>query len=98
MLGDYMISANYAETALSDITLALFEDSGFYKVNYYSGNLFQFGKNKGCEFFEKKCIEDEAIMFDEFCNQKGSLCTSGRTNKAKCWIYIIYIIFFPIWK
>lgn len=86
MLGDYMISTNYAETALSDITLALFEDSGLYKVNYYSANLFQFGKNKGCEFFEKKCIEDETVMFDEFCNQKGSLCTSGRTNKASCFL------------
>jgi hypothetical protein len=36
MLGDYMVSTDYPDSAISDITLALFEDSGFYKVNYYS--------------------------------------------------------------
>ena len=56
MLGDTMISTNYIEQAMSDITLALFEDSGFYKVNYYSGGLFKFGKNKGCKFFNRKCL------------------------------------------
>ena len=52
MLGDYMISTDFPDAAMSDITLGLFEDSGFYKVNYYSGGLFKFGKNKGCEFFQ----------------------------------------------
>ena len=33
MLGDYMISTDYTEVVISDITLALFEDTGFYKVN-----------------------------------------------------------------
>ena len=56
MLGDYMVSINYQENTISDITLALFEDSGWYRVNYYTGGLFRFGKNKGCEFFEKKCL------------------------------------------
>ena len=46
MLGDYMVSTDFPDSAISDITLALFEDSGFYKVNYYSGGLFKFGKNK----------------------------------------------------
>ena len=34
MLGDYMISTDYPENTISDITLAYFEDTGFYKVNY----------------------------------------------------------------
>ena len=50
MLGDYMIATIYNDFAMSDINLALFEDTGFYKVGYYSRGLFKFGKNKGCFF------------------------------------------------
>ena len=87
MLGDYMVSTDYPEVAMSDITLALIEDTGFYKVNYYSGGLFKFGKNKGCNFFNKKCIENEKASFDEFCNiSKEPKCSSSRTLKSSCFI------------
>ena len=46
MLGDLMVSDLYQEQVLSDMTLALFEDSTWYKVNYYTGGLFRFGKSK----------------------------------------------------
>jgi len=39
MLGDYMISTNYAEFVISDITMALFEDSGWYGVNIFGSDL-----------------------------------------------------------
>ena len=88
MLGDYMISTDYPDVAISDITLALFEDSGFYKVNYYSGGLFKFGKNKGCDFFDTKCIVNGKATFDEFCNVKDEpKCSSSRTLKSSCFIY-----------
>ena len=40
-----MISTDYNEIAISDMSLALFEDSGWYEANYYTGGLFRFGKN-----------------------------------------------------
>ena len=87
MLGDYMISTDYPEQAISDITLALFEDTGFYKVNYYSGGLFKFGKNKGCSFINKKCVINEVPSFDEFCvNKDEPKCGSSRTVKSRCYI------------
>ena len=88
MLGDYMTSFDYIDNILSDITLALFEDSGFYKVEYYSGGLFKFGKNKGCEFINKKCILDEEILFkDEFCNILNQpICSSSKISKGLCLI------------
>ena len=87
MLGDYMISTDYPDQAISDITLGLFEDTGFYKVNYYSGGLFKFGKNKGCEFFNKDCIENEQATFDEFCDTKSeAMCTLSRAIKSSCYI------------
>ena len=88
LLGDYMIATDYPEIVISDISLAVFEDSGFYKVNYYSGGLFKFGKNKGCDFFNKKCIEKEKAIFDEFCDVKDRpKCSSSRTIKSSCFLY-----------
>ena len=43
MFGENMNMELTSEAALSDITLALLEDTGFYKVNYFSGGLFKFG-------------------------------------------------------
>ena len=87
MLGDYMISTDYPDQAISDITLGLFEDTGFYKVNYYSGGLFKFGKGKGCEFFNKDCIENEKATFEEFCDTaNAAMCSSSRTLKSSCYL------------
>ena len=89
MLGDYMISTDYSDFVLSDITLALFEDSGFYKVNYYSGGLFKFGKNKGCDFLNKKCIDNGILLSEEeFCNvPRYPICSGSKTFKGVCGIY-----------
>ena len=86
MLGDYMISTDYMDNVISDITLALFEDSKIYKVNYYSGGLFKFGKNMGCSFFDKKCIEGGSTDFkEEFCTKKDEyFCSRSKINKGKC--------------
>ena len=87
MLGDYMISTDFQDNTTSDITLALFEDTGFYKVNYYTGSLFKFGKNKGCDFFNKNCIENEKANFEEFCDiENEGKCSSSRTIKSSCYI------------
>ena len=64
MYGDIMVGFNSNDAQLSDITLALFDDAGFYQVEYYSGGLFKFGKNKGCGFFENHC----SYFPNEFCS------------------------------
>ena len=87
MLGDYMVSVNYQENTISDITLALFEDSGWYKVNYFTGGLFRFGKNKGCEFFEKTCLVDHKAEFSEFCHKsKEPKCLASHLSHGECYI------------
>ena len=84
-----MRSTEYFDTTISDITLALFEDSGYYQVNYYSGGLFKFGKNEGRNFFNKKCIINGVTSFpNEFCtNYDEESCTNTRINKGYCLIY-----------
>ena len=90
MLGDYMISFDYPDVSISDITLAVLEDTGYYKVNYYTGGLFRFGKNQGCAFFSKKCLYDlgRKTMFpNEFCtNSKEAFCTGSHLSKGYCYI------------
>ena len=90
MLGDYMMASDYSDVILSDISLALFEDTGFYKVNYYTGGLFRFGKNQGCSFFEKKCLYNQGqntIFPNDFCNENGKeFCSSSHLSKGNCYI------------
>jgi hypothetical protein len=88
MLGDYMISSDYPEIVISDITLALFEDSGWYSVNYYTGGLFRFGKNMGCEFLNTSCISKGKTKFElDFCTEPGEeICSSGNLDRGVCYI------------
>ena len=88
MLGDYMISTDYPEVVISDITLALFEDLGFYKANYYTGGLFRFGKNQGCSFLEDKCIKNGEINYpNEFCAEPNKpFCGSSHISRGLCLI------------
>lgn len=41
----------------SRITLALMEDTGWYKANYSMAQTLNWGKNLGCEFSMKSCKE-----------------------------------------
>jgi len=66
MNGDYMIGESFGENLISEMSLALFEDSGWYKVNWEMANLFVWGKSKGCEFFDrdKKCVYADKAEID----------------------------------
>ena len=90
MLGDYMISTDYPEVVISDITLALFEDTGLYKVNYYTGGLFRFGKNKGCPFLNEPCVYNNGkntLFPNEFCTEpEAYFCGSSHILRGECFI------------
>ena len=92
LLGDYMNGVSYLEEeVISEFTLALLEDSTFYKANYYTGGLMRYGKGKGCDFVNKKCIisknvnplfENEffsSILSDTYFDAS---CSSGRLSRA----------------
>ena len=95
MLGDYMISTDYPEIVISEISLALLEDSGWYYVNYYTGGLFRHGKGLGCDFLNNKCIYKGKTSFGrEFCvNKNEDRCSSGNIDRGIC--YIIPSYYFP---
>jgi len=85
MYGDIMMSALNTEMVFSEITLALLEDSGWYQVNYYTGGLFRFGKNRGCSFLTEKCIQNGiSLSRNEFpvIDKAARTCFAGRSAKG----------------
>ena len=88
MLSDYMMPIeyyDYYDIVISDMTLALFDDSGLYNVDYLYGHNFNFGKNKSCTFFQKDCLQNNQTNFEEFCTTPDEdKCSPSRTSKGKC--------------
>ena len=68
---------------LSPLTLALLEDSGWYRSNYQSDyiQISMFGHSAGCEFVENNCIDSNGNVppeFEEhFCNNPISISSNG---------------------
>ena len=88
LLGEYMNSEPYyPEQVISEFTLALLEDSGWYEINYYTGGLMRFGKNKGCDFLTKDCLSP-SVFKNEFFNigdnKVTPSCSPGRMGRAYC--------------
>ena len=90
-LGELMCGAIYPpEQSFSEFTLSLLEDLGYYKVNYYTGGLMKYGKNKGCEFLYSKCVNNGKVnpkfkneFFDNIRNEKYDAgCSSGRESRV----------------
>ena len=90
LLGEIMnLQQYYPEVVMSDFTLALLEDSGWYKVNYYTGGLMRFGKNKGCEFLDNDCLtggktDFKNEFFDYPEDNDNPSCSSGRLSRTYC--------------
>ena len=92
LLGEYMNAIIYPEEqVISEFTLALLEDTGYYKANYYTGGLMRYGKNKGCDFIKNKCVNSssqinpyfENEFFDSIHSDYGidNSCSSGRLSR-----------------
>ncbi|CAG9321226.1 unnamed protein product [Blepharisma stoltei] len=86
MNDDYMVpDFDIHDIGYSDISLAVFEDSGWYKVNYWILNKPIWGFHKGCEFLKEKCIVDNKPLPNEFClNSTFSQCDYRHLRKGNC--------------
>ena len=87
LLGDYMNGYAYTEEmVISEFTLALLEDTGYYKANYYTGGLMRYGKNKGCDFVRKQCVDKETHKLNNplFYNEFYDTISDGKTIDPSC--------------
>lgn len=64
---------------VSAMTLALLEDSGWYRPDYSMMGPFRFGKGMGCDFLRSPCVQDGETQFPTaFCtNTDVHPCNSG---------------------
>ena len=75
--------------ALSPLTLALMEDSGWYKVTYENAELSPFGHGLGCDFVNEPCIVNDQVPEygrDAFCDVPTTFSSTGdlETDVVTC--------------
>ncbi|XP_022087571.1 leishmanolysin-like peptidase [Acanthaster planci] len=70
------------QTFLDNLTLAVFEDSGWYRVNYEYAEEMPWGRNQGCEFGRESRCQTAADTF--FCNGSSLGCHYLHRDKATC--------------
>ena len=79
----------------SRITLALMEDTGWYKPNYELADELKWGRGLGCDFALRSCMEwmerrrNEGKSIHPFCNKVKrdpleTECTDDRSSVALC--------------
>jgi leishmanolysin-like peptidase len=87
---------------LSALTLALLEDSGWYRANYTNSRMSPWGLGVGCDFVEKPCLvinsagETVVPIYSKgfFCNEGAAKgCSNEHTHKLACRIldYNFYV-------
>ncbi|KAF8291252.1 putative surface protease GP63 [Trypanosoma cruzi] len=73
------------------LTMAAFEDTGFYMANWGKEEPMSWGNNSGCALLTEKCVVNGVTQYPEmFCTVKSSLlsCTSDRLALGRCTIYL----------
>lgn len=75
---------------VSEVTLALFEDSGWYLPNYSNADTLiedmHWGYHQGCSFATEKCVENGVTDFGKFwCTEAGAYsCSVDHTEIVAC--------------
>lgn len=86
---DELMAGISEATLYTSLTMAAFEDMGFYRANWGNEEVMNWGRNAGCAFLEKKCIENGVVNFPNmFCNKKTppnqAVCTFDRKALGYC--------------
>ena len=88
MYNDYMIADNDVyDIVYSDVTAGLFQDMGWYQVNYKYTQSIDWGKNEGCAFLTQKCIVNGKSITEDFCLQQSTteqMCDFQHLRKGYC--------------
>ena len=86
---DFMAAVYTGSTQyVTALTLALLEDSGWYKPNYSIAENSPWGLGAGCEFINEECIQDGEVPkwgAEFFCNSPEAIgCTPDKQLLAYC--------------
>jgi hypothetical protein len=82
------VDASEAKKVLSPLTLALLEDSGWYKVDFSSAGVLSFGLGAGCSFVNDDCLDFPGVVSPSsegiFCADTKYHCDFTYHSKASC--------------
>ncbi|EKF29487.1 surface protease GP63, putative,metallopeptidase, putative [Trypanosoma cruzi marinkellei] len=84
---DELMAANKGIGYYTALTMAAFEDTGFYKANWGTEEPMSWGNNSGCALLTEKCVINGVTQYPEmFCTAESSLtsCTSDRLGLGLC--------------
>ena len=70
----------WEHNAFSSLTLALLEDTGWYKGNYEMTTMSTFGLGAGCGFVNEDCINEDGTIP---ASSKGFFCNSLSTLRRQ---------------
>ena len=88
MHNDFMTAdADIQDIVYSDLTMALFQDSGWYEVDYTYTTGVVWGKDQGCTFLQEKCIDENQVpKFSEYCvlDDDTERCDFMHLHKGFC--------------
>ena len=73
MTHDILSAIMSDEVVFSEISLALFEDSGWYLANFDYSQKLKWGFKAGCKWFEEKCIKEQKAQLEGFCDDSSDL-------------------------
>ena len=82
-----MLNAGEVNLAVSNITLAFFQDSGHYNVNYTASSPLaemRFGRSAGCSFLMEKCNTVGGGRGTHFCFNREKACAPDRLGVGVC--------------
>ena len=83
MNGDLMVSlVDRADIAISEITLAFFEDTNWYETKNYTGGLFRTGKGRGCQFLTDNCASYKNHFSNDFVYDQKENCSPSRLSRG----------------
>ena len=90
MLDDFMSNYVSNRPSYSDVTMAVFQDSGWYEVQWEYTNPVQFMYRQGCAAFTTACIASGAATSSQFCVETANGCgptgnTFGACNVRTHW-------------
>ncbi|KAL7702846.1 GP63 leishmanolysin, partial [Lotmaria passim] len=84
---DELMSPASAAGYYTALTIALFQDLGFYKGDFSKAEVMPWASGAGCSFLDEKCMTDNVTKWpDMFCSQDewGFRCPSSHLSLAAC--------------
>eukprot|EP00026_Physarum_polycephalum_P003914 Phypoly_transcript_03931.p1 GENE.Phypoly_transcript_03931~~Phypoly_transcript_03931.p1 ORF type:complete len:512 (+),score=61.32 Phypoly_transcript_03931:3-1538(+) len=86
-MNEYMTGTASRNPVFSELTLAVLEDTGWYRANYSLAGQLLWGQGMGCDFVNRACQNWPTSYNGYFCTSNGKQgCSSDFQAKGECQI------------